>query len=106
MNVDYKIISKLLALRLATILPDLIGKDQRGFVRGRCVGDNVYELYSLLTQAELDGEDGLLMQLDIEKAFDSVSWQYLEEVLNNFNFPLSFHSMGYNSLCRKGDADH
>ena len=90
LNVDYKIISKLLALRLATILPDLIGKDQRGFVRGRYVGDNVYELYSLLTQAELDGEDGFLMQLDIEKAFDSVSWSYLEEVLYNFNFPLSF----------------
>ena len=47
-------------------------------------------MYSLLTQAELEGEDGLLLQLDIEKAFDSVSWQYLEGVLNNFNFPLSF----------------
>ena len=77
MNVDYKILSKLLALRLASILPDLIGTDQHGFVKGRYIGANVFELYSLIAQAEQDGDPGMLLQLDIEKAFDSVSWDYL-----------------------------
>ena len=90
LNVDYKILSKSLALRLATILPDLIGSDQRGFVRDRYIGDNVYELYSIISQAESEKKPGILLQLDIEKAFDSVSWTYLVEVLNNFNFPSYF----------------
>ena len=51
--------------------------DQRGFVKGRYIGDNVFELYSLIAQAEQDGDQGMLLQLDIEKAFDSVSWDYL-----------------------------
>ena len=92
LNVDYKMISKLLAIRLADILPSLIGTDQRGFIKGRYIGDNIYEIYSILSQAEQEQEDGVLLQLDIEKAFDSVSWQYLEQVLNNFNFPTSFMS--------------
>ena len=90
LNVDYKIISKLLALRLAEILPHLIGKDQKGFIRNCYIGDNIYELYSILSQVVQEQEDGILSQLDIEKAFNSVSLYYLQEVLSNFNFPASF----------------
>ena len=45
LNVDYKLISKTLATRLASVLPQFIGVDQRGFVKGRFIGDNVFELY-------------------------------------------------------------
>ena len=47
-------------------------------------------MHSLIAQAENDKEDRVLLQLDIQKAFDSVSWQYLQEVLNNFNFSIFF----------------
>ena len=90
LNVDYKIMSKAWALRLAVILPELVGQDQRGFVKNRYIGDNVLELYSFISQAENDQEDGVLLQLDVEKAFDSVSWSYLAQVLNNFKFPAKF----------------
>ena len=87
---DYKILSKLLTNRLASILPQLIGSDQHGFVKGRYIGDNIFELYSIVAQANNSGEAGMIMQLDIEKAFDSVSWNYLYEVLMHFSFPDSF----------------
>ena len=90
LNVDYKILSKTLAMRLALELPKLIGIDQRGFIKGWYIGENVFELYSIIAQAESDKEEGVLLQLDIEKAFDSVSWNYLYEVLSNFNFPGSY----------------
>ena len=87
---DYKILSKTLALRLATALPSLVHTDQKGFVRNRYIGDNVFELYSLITQAKQDDESGILMQLDIEKVFDSVSWHYLEQVMEMLFLPDSF----------------
>ena len=90
LNVDYKLISKTLATRLASVLPQFIGVDQRGFVKGRFIGDNVFELYSLIAQADLEQENGILLQLDIEKAFNSISWNYLFEVLNNCSFPSYF----------------
>ena len=52
LNVDYKIVSKTLALRLATVLPNLISLDQKGFIWDRYIGDNIYELYSILLQAD------------------------------------------------------
>ena len=90
LNVDYKILSKSLALQLSAVLPDLIGSDQRGFIKDQYIGDNVYELYSIISQAESERQEGVLLQLDIEKAFDSKSWNYLMEVLNNFSFPSNF----------------
>ena len=90
LQVDYKILSKALAVRLATVLPSLIHRDQKGFVCDRYIGDNIYEIYSVITQADLDKEEGLLLLLDIEKAFDSVSLSYLLAVLENFNFPEPF----------------
>ena len=88
--VDYKILSKALAIRLSLVIPSLVHGDQRGFIKGRFIGDNIFDVYSIIAQAEMEEEEGVLMLLDIEKAFDSVSLSFLQEVLDNFNFPESF----------------
>ena len=74
LNTDYKLLSKTLANRLASVLPDLIHQDQKGFIRQRYIGDNIMALYSILAQVEQDEEDAWIILLDIYKAFDSVSW--------------------------------
>ena len=41
LNVDYKIFSKILAKRLASVLPQIIHQDQSGFMKGRSMHENI-----------------------------------------------------------------
>ena len=90
LNVDYKIHTKALAEHLAQVLPHLIHQDQKGFVKNRNPGGNVLDVYAMIQEASKNEEEYLLMLVDIEKAFDSVSWHFLEEVLHAYNFPIEF----------------
>ena len=92
LNVDYKLITKSLASRVANILPRLIHKDQKGFVKNRYIGNNVLDVYSLIAKAEEMDEELILILLDIQKAFDSISWSFIEAVLDKFGFPPTFIS--------------
>ena len=85
LNVDYKILTKTLVLRLSQVLPDIIHSDQKGFVKKRYSGENVLDVYAMIQQAYDNNEEHVLLMLDIQKAFDSVSLHYLEEVMHAFN---------------------
>ena len=92
LNVDYKLFTKVLADRVKQVIPTLIHTDQNGFVKNRFLGNNVLDVYSLIALAEEsdDDENYALLALDIEKAFDSVNWQFLRTTLWGFGFPKEF----------------
>lgn len=76
LNVDFKILSKLLALRLDRLVPSLISLDQTGFVKGRHGFFNLRRFLNILyTQSNTTPE--VALSLDAEKAFDRVEWDYL-----------------------------
>ena len=92
LNVDYKLVTKALSQRLREILPRIIHTDQAGFVQNRFLGSNVLDVQTLLhyfDQAALEHEVAFL-SLDIYKAFDSVNWQFLNNLLNSYGFPAYF----------------
>lgn len=92
LNCSYKLASACLANRLKKVLPDLISKDQTGFMAGRYIGENIRIVYDLLHYTEIENIPGILLLIDFEKAFDSVSWKFIDKVLDFFNFGSSFKS--------------
>uniref|UniRef100_A0A8R7RDK3 Reverse transcriptase domain-containing protein n=1 Tax=Triticum urartu TaxID=4572 RepID=A0A8R7RDK3_TRIUA len=81
-----KIFSKLLANRLAPLLPSLVSKCQSAFVKKRCIHDNFLHVQNLIKELHRSSTPGLFLKLDISKAFDSVGWAYLLEVLQQLGF--------------------
>lgn len=86
LNVTYKIGSSCIANRIKKVLPNLINEDQTGFISGRYIGDNIRLLYDVINYLKENNLPGLLVSIDFEKAFDSVNWQYMQNVLKCFNF--------------------
>ena len=89
-GVDVKIIARLLALRLKGIAKEILSKDQKAFISGRNIGENVLDIYSIIAAAEDNQEDNILVFLDIQKAYDTVKWRFISTILAKLGFPLSF----------------
>ena len=86
LNTTYKLVSSCIAERIKSVLPLLISNDQTGFIPGRFIGENTRLIYDLLHFTEEKDIPGILLLIDFEKAFDSISWIFIEEVLTFFNF--------------------
>lgn len=87
LNTDYKILTKLLANRMQCALDKIISHDQSGYIKGRYIGENVRLISDIISFTDNDNKQpGIIALLDFEKAFDTISWQFLERTLTTFNF--------------------
>ena len=86
LNCVYKIASGCIANRIKTTLNKLIHSDQIGFIAGRYIGENTRLLYDIMHTTEEKNLSGLLLLIDFEKAFDSISWKFINNVLKYFGF--------------------
>lgn len=86
LNVEYKIASASIAARLKVVLGKIISEDQSGFLPGRFIGDNIRLLYDIMYYTEKHNVPGMILLLDFATAFDSLSWKFMFNVLDFFNF--------------------
>uniref|UniRef100_A0A3Q3G6M4 Reverse transcriptase domain-containing protein n=1 Tax=Labrus bergylta TaxID=56723 RepID=A0A3Q3G6M4_9LABR len=86
LNVDYKLYAAILAKRLNTIMPSLIDEDQTGFVSTRQTHDNIRRALHIINQISNQSLSAVILSLDAEKAFDSVGWDFVFQVLKRFGF--------------------
>ena len=90
LNVDTKLISKVLSKRLKNVMPDLVSENQTAYVNHRFISEGGRLIDDLLELTDIYNKKGFLLTIDIEKAFDSVNHIFIIKVLESFGFGYSF----------------
>ncbi|KAL0890312.1 hypothetical protein Bca101_014295 [Brassica carinata] len=97
-NVLYKVISKIIANRLKLILPKCITWNQSAFIQDRLLMENVLLATELVKDYHKESiSPRCALQIDISKAFDSVQWSFLLNILEALGLPVKF--VNWISLC-------
>ncbi|EOY25449.1 Uncharacterized protein TCM_016755 [Theobroma cacao] len=82
-----KIVTKLLANRLSKFLPSIISENQSGFVNGRLISDNILLAQELVGKLDAKARGGnVVLKLDMAKAYDRLSWDFLYLMMEQFGF--------------------
>jgi Reverse transcriptase (RNA-dependent DNA polymerase) len=89
-NYSFKIITKILASRLATVVDHLIGPTQTAFIKGRNITANIVSAQEILYQVRKTKEKSILFKIDFEKVFDKVNWKILIEILKLRDFGVTW----------------
>ncbi|CAK9170035.1 unnamed protein product [Ilex paraguariensis] len=98
-NFLHKIYTKLLANRLAPLLPVLVSSEQHGFVKGRCISECISLAQLIFGELDRKVEAGtLFLKLHMIKAYDRLEWDFLFRVLASFGFSELFVKIIANCL--------
>lgn len=93
-----KLLTKILANRLAPRLGSMVASNQSAFIRGRCIHDNFLLVQHMAKYLHAQRQPRILLKLDISKAFDLVSWAFLMEVLVHLGFGSRWRNLLSNLL--------
>ena len=72
------------------VISSLISYDQVGHIKNRYIRENVRIIFDLIKYCDLNEIEAFLIQVDFEKAFDSIEWPFLFKCLESFNFGKNF----------------
>ncbi|GKC40533.1 sodium/hydrogen exchanger 6 [Tanacetum coccineum] len=86
-NVLYKCISKIIANRVKEGLGDIVSINQSTFVHGHRISNNILLTQELMRNYHRRcGPSRCAFKVDIQKAYDTMDWSFLETILVGFGF--------------------
>lgn len=90
-NFLFKIITKVFSSRLNAVAASIVSRNQFGFIANRHIHDAIAmasEGVNCLGRST--NGDNFSFKVDIKKAFDTLRWGFVDEVLSCFGFPMTF----------------
>ena len=90
LNTDYKILTKVMALQLNEYIHSLIHSDQAGFIPKRVIFNHIHLSKAIINYTKITEEDGAIITLNQEKAYDKIRHDYLWRILEAFHLPPLF----------------
>lgn len=86
-NLMYKIITKIISKKLKRVLLECISPNQAAFLKGRSLGENVLLSTELIRDYQkATCQRSSMLKVDIRKAFDTVTWDFVLKVLEAQGF--------------------
>lgn len=88
-NIVYKIILKLLSLRLKPVLRTIISENQSAFLPEREIQDNILITHKVLLSQDLKSKEKkctVAFKTDMSKAYDIIEWNFVSSVLRRLCF--------------------
>ena len=83
----YKIIAKILAERIKLVIGKLVSEGgQNAFIGGRCILDGILIANKTVDFLKKNKSKGLIFKVDFEKAYDSINWRYLCNIIKSMGF--------------------
>jgi hypothetical protein len=89
-NCSFKIFAKACTNRLGKIADRLISPNQTAFIKGRFILESVVSAHEIIHDVHKKNEQGVVLKLDYEKAYDRVDWSFLDKMLMQRGFSQSW----------------
>ncbi|GFR77771.1 reverse transcriptase-like protein [Elysia marginata] len=89
-NTDYKILAKALAVRLGKVISNIVNIDQSGFLKGRNISSTLREIADIIEYENDQMRNSIVLAIDYQKAFDTVSVNFILETFKRFGFGENF----------------
>lgn len=86
----YKLLAKVLPRRHSESLKSIIGDCQHAFVEGRQITDAIMIANEVVDDLLRNKKRGILCKLDMEKAFDNVSWDFIDYMFEKSDFGIKW----------------
>jgi len=85
-GVIYKIVTKILACRMKKVMSLVIDDCQSAFLSDRGLMDSVFMANEVIEEIRRKRKSGVCFKVDFEKAYDSIRWSFLFDMLRRLGF--------------------
>ena len=89
-NFDYKLLAKVLAIRLGEHIDKCVSKDQTAFIKGRNISNMLRSIEDIIEISKKKEIENIILSIDYEKAFDTLAKTAILKAIEYFGLGKKF----------------